>query len=238
MSARAIFCISIPRFILLMFPSSVLASMNSISFATVQSCRPKEIYIQLRNERDLRPDRNGGPEKPRALDLGAGAGVSTQALYDVGWKEVVAVDPSRLAWDAFAAGNRLPPSIMFEHASDEQYVAGWEKRREKGGQSGDDEERKFDLVVLNYAVNHDKAVRFAKLLLTPGGHLLAPTNVQENYWFSQQYEFMDADGKVLWTKGTLGSYAVLFQPDYTSASCQGQWCPQFRNDDAAKDLRL
>jgi hypothetical protein len=39
----------------------------------------------------------------------------------------------------------------------------------------------------------------------------------------QQYEYMDAAGTVLWTKGTLGSYAVLFQPDFTSDSCQGQW---------------
>ena len=209
--------------------SGVPELSNSIVASRDTNISPKEIYIQLRNEEALRPERNGVIETGgRALDLGAGAGVSTQALYDIGWKTVVAVDPSRLAWDAYAAGESLPPGIQFEHASDEQYLEKWAATGKTP----------YQLVVLNYAVNHDKAARLAKLLLAPGGHLLAPTNVQNDYWFNQQYEFFDDQANVRWTKGTLGSYSVLFQPDFTSASCQGQWCPNIRNDDASKQLKL
>ena len=148
-------------------------------------------------------------------------------IQDVGWRKVTAVDPSRLAWDQFAVA-KLPTDVEFIHASDEQFIAQWEH----GGSE------RFNLVVLNYAVNHDKAVRFAEKLLAPGGHLLAPTNVQNNYWFAQQYEYMNEAGNVLWAKDTLGSYSVLFQPDFTNPACQGQWCPGVRSDEAAKQLRL
>ena len=138
---------------------------------------------------------------------------------------------SRLAWDKFAA-ERLPAGVAFRHASDEQFMA----QRRAGAEAADREP--FDLVVVNYAINHEKAVRFARELLAPGGRMLAPTNVQEDYWFKQQYELLDASGAVLWTKGTLWSYDVLFQPDFTSPTCQGQWCPGLRTDDAAKQLLL
>ena len=55
---------------------------------------------------------------------------------------------------------------------------------------------------------------------------------------SQNYEFMDPSGKTLWRKARLWSYDVLFQPDFTNPSCQGQWCPGTRMDDAAKQLVL
>lgn len=122
---------------------------------------------------------------------------------------------------------QLPSGISFKHASDEQYIA-----------SRQPSDAKFDLVVVNYAVNREKALRFAKELLAPGGRVLAPTNLQDNYWFKQEYVFLDEQGKVLWTKGTLWSYDVLFQPDFTNPGCQGQWCPQYRNDDAVRGLRL
>ena len=165
----------------------------------------------------------------RALDLGAGAGASTQVLWEAGWSCVVGVDPSRLAWDKFAATSALPAGVSFQHLSDEQYVSKWV---EEGIDA-------FDLVVLNYAVNRDKAERFAKTLLTPRGRLLAPTNIQQDYWFGQQYVLLDADAQQIGAPtGRILSYDVLFQPDFTSPSCQGQWCPQFRSDDASKLLQL
>ena len=223
---------------------------NSIVASRDTNVSPKEIYDFLRSKAELRPV----GEQRRALDLGAGAGVSTQVLFDIGWQDIVAVDPSRVAWDKYvAASESLPAGIKFEHASDEQYVA----RRSS-------EDGRFDLVthrrtrepclnimartpthphvntqvIVNYAMNHEKAVRYALQLLAPGGKLLAPTNLQENYWFKQQYELLDEKGEVLWSKGTLWSYDVLFQPDFTSPSCQGQWCPSFRTDDAVKGLVL
>ena len=257
---------------------------NAIIASRDTNISPKEIYDFLWDKRDeigpksiLGAGRDVG--QGHCLDLGAGAGVSTRTLWEMGWADVVAVDPSRLAWDRFTAGAKLPDGITFLHASDEEFL----RLRAKAATAGRVDngptaaERRFDLVVVNYAINHDKAERFARELLTSNGRLLAPTNVQNDYWFvrrrlplapmwrpsppddvslspcqtpahsfaaavrgaqNQQYEFMDAQGRVFWTKGRLWSYDVLFQPDFTSQSCQGQWCPNNRIDDAARDLVL
>ena len=37
----------------------------------------------------------------------------------MGWRDLVAVDPSRLAWDKFAASGAMPGGVRFVHASDE-----------------------------------------------------------------------------------------------------------------------
>ena len=272
---------------------------NSIIASRDTNISPKEIYDFLW---DKRSEIGPGPILKQTsrgqgccLDLGAGAGVSTRTLWEMGWANVVAVDPSRLAWDRYAVSSALPSSVTFFHASDEAFLRMRSRARldasNSGGAGGEDASSaalpafdalrsSFDLVVVNYAINHDKAVAFAKELLVPGGRLLAPTNVQDNYWFDQQYEFMDDGGKVLWTKGRLWSCGdaslnarlycllhclptlmipmrmsthlmlqrsatptavaddVLFQPDFTSPNCQGQWCPGTRNDDASKDLVL
>ena len=93
-------------------------------------------------------------------------------------------------------------------------------------------------MVLNYAVNLEKAARLAKQLLAPGGRMLAPTNLERDYWFDQKYVLLDAAGAVRWERRTLGSYDVLFQPDFTSDTCQGQWCPRLRSDPEKAGLRL
>ena len=123
----------------------------------------------------------------------------------------------------------MPEGVRFHHGGDENYMA---------TRAAPDRER-FNLVVVNYAINHAKAEGFARELLLPGGRLLAPSNVMENYWFEQAYELMDEKGKTLWSgRGKLGAYDVLFQPDFTSPTCTGNWCPSERADDAAKQLRL
>ena len=194
---------------------------------------PGEIYNFLRYQPDLQPDAilkgGAGAGGGRALDLGAGAGASTQLLWEAGWAEVVAVDPSREAWDKYAPSGGLPRGVSFNQQSDEQYAARWAAERDEP----------FDLVVLNYAVNREKAVRLARLLLAPTGKLLAPTNISPDYWFQQVYMLFDSRGEPQWTtKATLGSYDILFQPDFTADTCVGQWCPQFRRDEAAAKLEL
>jgi SAM-dependent methyltransferase len=214
-----------------MLTRAVPSLSNSIVASRDTNVSPKEIYDFLQREDDLKPATIMGSSSAtqgRALDLGAGAGVSTQVLLQAGWNSIDAVDVSRLAWDKFAtARGDLPSSVRFFHTNDEQFVELW--RREVDERTR--EPQRYDLVVLNYAVNTEKARRLAAELLVPGrGRLLAPTNVQNDYWFEQTYVLLNKEGSIQWTRSTLGSYDVLFQPDFTSPSCQGQWCPALRAD--------
>ena len=198
---------------------------NSIIASKDTNISPKEVYdtIRLRCSPESPALRTSG----RALDLGAGAGASTQALFELGWPEVVAVDPSRVAWDRYA-GESLPRGISFVHASDEAFMTQW--RAARGA--------KFDLVVINYAMNRDKAEALAVELLASGGRLLAPTNAKPNFWFEQVYTEHNERGELLWSQATVGKWDVIFQPDFTSETCQGQWCPGLRADAEKDDLRL
>ena len=165
---------------------------NSIVASRDTNVSPKEIYDHLKlieDEIGAKAILGDGSAlaSGRCLDLGAGAGVSTQTLWDMGWRDVVAVDPSRLAWDRFAASSELPKSVRFYHASDEEYLR---LRQAEASEAAAAEATRFDLVVVNYAINHEKAVRFSKELLSSRGRLLAPTNVQDNYWFEQVQYFL------------------------------------------------
>jgi len=168
----------------------------------------------------------------RALDLGAGAGVSTQLLWLNGFRSIEAVDPSRVAWDENVERDGevpLPPGVSFTQATDDTFLS--QRNLAKNTSA-------FDMVVVNYAINADKASEFARELLTAEGNLLAPVNVQRDYWFAQEYRLMNRRGDVLWRKDKVGSWEVTFQPDFTQPSCQGQWCPQFRGADSLTTLRL
>ena len=44
--------------------------------------------------------------------------------------------------------------------------------------------------------------------------------------------------EVLWRTETSSGWSITFQPDYTSPSCQGQWCPQFRGTVDLSTLKL
>jgi len=195
---------------------------NSVVASRDTNVSPREVYDTIR---DMCRPPDGAT---RALDLGAGAGASTQTLLDLGWRDVVAVDPSRAAWDRFV-GKSAPGGVRFEQTSDDGFFEIW---------SRDAQRARFDLVVINYAINPGKAQFFARNLLSPRGKLLAPVNCQPDYWFEQRYELLDASARVEWERAAVGSWAVLFQPDFTASSCSGQWCPALRADADAANLRL
>mmetsp|Transcript_28508 Transcript_28508/g.55481 ORF Transcript_28508/g.55481 Transcript_28508/m.55481 type:complete len:370 (+) Transcript_28508:1-1110(+) len=160
--------------------------------------------------------------KRRALDLGAGAGLSTQVLWDLGYEEIVAVDQSREAWDSYVV--RLPSSVSFLHLTDDQYLKQFQtvNQHEVETATGGGEEfsARFDAVCINYAINLEKAKYLASILLKPNtGKLLAPVNDKTDFWFSQSYVVLDQSGSELSRKAEF-----LFQPDVTENSCQGVWC--------------
>ena len=133
-------------------------------------------------------------------------------------RNIVAVDPSRVAWDKYVGeSTSAGGGVVFYQNSDEGYVDG----RKEG-------EPLFDLVLVNFAINAEKALSLAQTLLTPDGRLLAPVNQQRDYWFRQEYRQLDKTGKVLWSTASSGGWQITFQPDFAEPSCQGQWCPQFR----------
>mmetsp|Transcript_6336 Transcript_6336/g.15305 ORF Transcript_6336/g.15305 Transcript_6336/m.15305 type:complete len:282 (-) Transcript_6336:158-1003(-) len=151
----------------------------------------------------------------RALDLGSGAGMSTQTLWNLGYRDIVAVDQSRQAWDTFVVSQ--PSSVKFLHLTDEEFVESFTSDTRNHENVND---IKFDAVVINFAVNPSKAQKLAKALLRPQGHLLAPVNDTPDYWFEQSYLLYDSSGKA--ERRSRKDY--LFQPDVTEGSCQGIWC--------------
>ena len=86
------------------YASAVTASRDT-------NVSPKEAYDVIALEADY----PAGVPCATALDLGAGAGVSTQILWRNGFRNIVAVDPSRVAWDANVVKS-LPPGVQFVQA--------------------------------------------------------------------------------------------------------------------------
>lgn len=195
---------------------------NAVTASRDTNVSPQEAYDVIAS-RALPP---AGVSCPRALDLGAGAGVSTQLLWLNGFRNIVAVDPSRVAWDSNVGPLPKDSGVTFLQTSDEGYVE----------QRGADAPL-FDLVLVNFAINGDKARELCGLL-NEGGRLLAPVNQVKNYFFRQEYRLYDRTFQVLWSTETSGGWAITFQPDFTSPSCQGQWCPQFRGAGDMSTLKL
>jgi len=157
---------------------------------------------------------------PRAWDIGAGAGVSTETLWRMGYRQIEAVDWSTKAWtENVGEGGRVPRGVVFTPMDDERFVD--ERIRPEGME-------KFDAIVFNFGVNESKAVRYAREFLNEDvGRLLAPVNVQPDYWLKQSFKVYDAKGNVLWTADDVGAWSVQFQPDVTQDTCQGIWCAPF-----------
>jgi hypothetical protein len=167
---------------------------------------------------------------PRALDVGAGAGVSTEVLWRMGYRRIDAVDWSPSAWERYVVddpGGRCPPGVRFMAVDDERYLDAWRGARnnlrtavgndiDNDGDGDDGDGGLFDAVVFNFAVNESKARQFAtELLDKEHGRLLAPINSSDDYWMKQTYTVMDGRGKVLWSAGDVGAWSVQFQPDVT-----------------------
>ena len=211
---------------------------NSIVASRDTNISPREVYDSIESkfiayplerlrEQQLQQQQAGadaaaGQRRPRALDVGAGAGVSTQVLWDMGYREIDAVDWSGKAWERFVVDDpsaQCPKTVRFYELDDERYVDMW---RSQGS-------RRFDAIVFNFGINERKAVQFARELLEPdNGRLLAPVNVQNDYWLKQVYKVYDGKGDAISVLGQdIGAWAVQFQPDVTQDTCQGIWCAQF-----------
>eukprot|EP00520_Triparma_pacifica_P016583 CAMPEP_0118636308 /NCGR_PEP_ID=MMETSP0785-20121206/2550_1 /TAXON_ID=91992 /ORGANISM="Bolidomonas pacifica, Strain CCMP 1866" /LENGTH=161 /DNA_ID=CAMNT_0006527419 /DNA_START=345 /DNA_END=830 /DNA_ORIENTATION=+ len=68
--------------------------------------------------------RNTLERTPRAMDVGCGAGVSTEVLWNLGYKEIDAIDWSGEAWNKFVITSGTPnPSVNFYESDDETFVS-------------------------------------------------------------------------------------------------------------------
>jgi len=202
---------------------------NSIVASRDTNISPKEVYDTiasdyLKGAYDAAMKERGGDYKPRALDVGAGAGVSTEVLYRVGYRTIDALDWSGAAWNEYVVedpSGYCPPSVTFWELDDERFLDKW-RERSNGGNG------MFDVIVFNFAVNESKAALFAKELLNKQhGRLLAPINTSNDYWLKQTYRVMDGKGDVLWSAADVGAWSVQFQPDVTQDTCSGIWCAPF-----------
>eukprot|EP00613_Pedinella_sp_CCMP2098_P063497 CAMPEP_0171990820 /NCGR_PEP_ID=MMETSP0993-20121228/277116_1 /TAXON_ID=483369 /ORGANISM="non described non described, Strain CCMP2098" /LENGTH=560 /DNA_ID=CAMNT_0012643835 /DNA_START=28 /DNA_END=1709 /DNA_ORIENTATION=- len=226
---------------------------NAFSASDNTNVSPKEAYDTILAK--MAPSKagtgSGGKFQKRALDLGAGAGVSTEMLWRLGYKDVVAVDWSDAAWNQWV--ETVPPNggVRFFALDDQRFLDAWTAQSAKattskeqrgalaGAASGADtgpaeatstssssreglsESDKFDAIVFNYAVNSGKASFYAKNLLRAGGLLLAPVNKQDDYWLKQEYRVLNEDAAIVWRAGEVGAWDVVFQPDMTEESCRG-----------------
>jgi SAM-dependent methyltransferase len=177
---------------------------NSIVASRDTNVSPLEVYETLRTKlktANTRNDDNNDDNSnlSRALDVGAGAGVSTQVIWELGFREIDAVDWSGDAWmKNVVEEGYCPPSVKFYEADDERFVEEWKKQGLK----------KYDIIAFNFAVNQSKALQFCKNLLKSDGLLLAPVNTQDDYWLKQTYKLLDANGSTVWSASDVGAWSV------------------------------
>ena len=138
----------------------------------------------------------------------------------MGYKSIEAVDWSSKAWDENVDETLIPEGVHFHPVDDETFLESYRK-------SNNGNIELFDVIVFNFAVNDSKARSYAKSLLQPDGRLLAPVNVQSDYWLKQAFKVYDSKGDVLWTANDVGAWSVQFQPDVTQDTCQGIWCAPY-----------
>lgn len=185
---------------------------NAITASRDTNISPKEAYDTLTGKIP-----RASTTRARALDLGAGAGLSTQLLYQLGYQTIDAVDWSGEAWNNYVQS--CPETVKFYEMADDPFFR----------LAQENNFPRYDIVVYNFAVNPAKAVRVAKNLLLPEtGLLLAPVNDRTDYWYKQTYWLIDATGSIVYKSSPeVGAWSVQFQPDVTSDTCTGIWCGNF-----------
>lgn len=192
---------------------------NSIVASRDTNISPKEVYDTLLQLKSNATD--GTTNNLRALDVGAGAGVSTQVLWDMGYTTIDALDWSGDAWEQNVVS--CPDSVTFYPLDDERFL----KTVWNNNNNNNNKANQYDVIAFNFAVNRQKAEYFASTLLKEDGILLAPINTQTDYWLKQVYTLMDHSGNTLWTANDVGAWSVQFQPDVTQDTCQGVWCSPY-----------
>ena len=203
---------------------------NSITASRDTNISPKEVYDSIRSSYVSYPleqmQMNNIERTPRAWDVGAGAGVSTQTLYNMGYKNIEAIDWSSKAWDENVDEALIPNGVHFSALDDERFFLDKWKQEKMD---------RFDMIVFNFAINESKAKFCAKEMLNPDvGRLFAPVNVQNDYWLKQAFRVYDGNGDILWNVQDVGAWSVQFQPDVTQDTCQGIWCAPFNGFEKKK----
>jgi SAM-dependent methyltransferase len=191
---------------------------NSITASKDTNLSPAEAYDTIRDHVPVKKD-------GLALDLGAGAGLSTQVLYESGYTIIDAVDWSIAAWETSVI--EQPASVRFFELSDQEFFDYIRPTQ-----------RRYDAIVYNFAVNPEKAVAIAKTYLNDGGVLLAPCNDRRDYWYKQSYLLLNSNGDTVWkSQPEVGAWSVQFQPDVESKTCTGIWCGAFNGFEDQRSLR-
>ena len=205
------------------YTNSIVASRDTnISpfevYDTILQLKTKQQQVEVTGDNGSYSSSNNNDKNLRALDVGAGAGVSTQVIYQqLGYINIDAIDWSGDAWNTNVIENDIgycPSTVKFYELDDERFVEQWKQK----------EDDKYDIIVFNFAVNRSKALYFCQNLLKKDGLLLAPINAQQDYWLKQTYQLLDTDGNLLWSAIDVGAWSVQFQPDVTQDTCQGIWC--------------
>ena len=196
---------------------------NAIVASRDTNLSPAEAYDVIRakipSAADARWNRNNNNNNSiRVADVGAGAGLSTTILYqEKGYRDIRAIDWSRTAWEASVGAQQSPGGVQFYEMDDDTFFS-----------SNDTNDNVLDVIVYNFAINPEKAVRVARSYLSANGLLLAPCNDRTNYWYKQSYVLFDHSGQPLWRSDAyLGAWSIQFQPDVTSHDCTGIWCGNF-----------
>ena len=186
---------------------------NSITASRDTNVSPQEAYDSILSF--IPTNKNGESTNHKlALDVGAGAGLSTSYLFhELGYKDIDAVDWSGHAWRSNV--EETPLSVHFYELDDDSFLETVAAK----------EERKYDVICYNFAINPSKAARVARQYLTDSGVLFAPVNDRPEYWYKQTYYTLNANGQVLQkSQADVGAWSVQFQPDVTSDTCIGIWC--------------